>query len=319
MDEGTLLPQELVGKSDFSQGWQFFKSAIVFIFRKPILLIPLLLCWVIVAAIVLYIQYWWVYPADSGLALLESFGFVLIMSYAICLANLMLLEIISQIEDNQKVSFGKALATTVSQDSLKVIPLAVFFAVVWFIIIVLKALKSKARRGRSSPSPRDAAQTLAGIPGGLSASPFSWLRLGLDLFEKLLRMSVFLALPAIAWENEGSFSAFKKAVYIIKEHPIQFLSEYGLTLTAGIIMALPLVPIYIIDRSGGTFPNSVWYGVIFYEGIIWTLGIYLEQMTMALLYLWQMKSGADANTPDLSTFNKPDLLQDFQTLKNPQV
>jgi hypothetical protein len=301
-------------RSSFRQGWALFKSSIAFILEKPIFVIPIFLCWVISAAVVLYLRYWWVSPKASGLVLLEIFTFILVLAYSTCLSNLMLLELIKQIEDDDSISFGKAFAATISGDSLKVIPLAVFFAIVWFIILILQGVTDKFRGDRSEPSPRDAAQTLAGIPGGLSANPFSWLRLGLDMFEKLLRMTVFLALPAIAWEHEGSYAAFKKAVTIVKKHPTQFFSEYGLTLSAAFVMAIPLVPIYIVDKVGGTFPNSVWYAVIFYEGIIWTLGIYLEQMSMALLYLWQINWEKDGKTPDLATFEKPDLLQALHAL-----
>ncbi|HVM77152.1 MAG TPA: hypothetical protein VMU07_03310 [Candidatus Paceibacterota bacterium] len=323
MAESVAASRRDVGESSFSQGWRLFKSAIIFIFRKPAFLIPIFISWVVVGAVTFYIRYWWIYPDSNGLFFLELFGFILLMTYVIFVANLMLLELIKQLEDDQQVSFGKALAATISSDSIKVIPLAIFFAIAWFIIVIIQALTRKSRRNRAEPSLRDAAQTLAGIPGGLSVNPFSWLRLGLRMFEKMLRMTIFLALPAIAWEHEGSFSAFKKAVSIVKKYPLQFLSEYGLTLVAGTIMAIPLIIIFLLDSlgqsTGGTLPNIIWYWVIFYEGVIWTLGIYLEQMSMALLYLWQMKYESNGNTPDLSTFNKPDLLENLRALKSSQI
>lgn len=139
------------------------------------------------------------------------------------------------------------------------------------------------------------------------------------MLEKLLRMTVFLALPAICWEGKNSFSAFHEAVKIIKKHPAQFLTEYALTGTAGLIMALPLIPILLIDKMNVVIPNSIWLLVIIYEGFIWTLGVYLEQMTTALLYLWHLKWKNGGESGDLSEFLIPDLLADFHNLRSSQV
>ena len=109
------------------------------------------------------------------------------------------------------------------------------------------------------------------------------------MLEKLLRMTIFLALPAIAWENKGSFSAFGKAIEIIKQRPAQFLTSYALTGVFAVIMSLPLLPVFVLSEAKIDLPEYVWLAVIIYEGIIWTLGIYLEQMTTASLYLLHTK------------------------------
>ena len=232
----------------------------------------------------------------------------------ICVANIMMLEFMQQIEFGEKISFFKALKESLVVDLLKVIPVALIWAIIWFIILIIKVLTSKKKNRGSSrpePSPRDAALTL----GGANSGPFSWLKLVLRMFEKLVRMYVFLTLPAIAWENKGPFSAFKRSLEVIKRHPMQFITTYTLTGIASLFMAIPLIIVFYMDKSGVAFSSLFWTGVIIYEGIIWTLGIYLEQMSVGLLYLWHIKWLKKGGKGQLSDIAKPDLLDNVYELK----
>jgi len=172
-----------------------------------------------------------------------------------------------------------------------------------------RALISKSRREKVQPSVRDAARTLSGIN-----TPFSFGRFGLSMMEKAIRMTVFMALPAVAWENQGPFSAFKKSFQILKKHPVQFLISYSLTFAAGVIMALPLVPIYILDEMGGCFIIIYLIAIIIYVGIVWTLEVYLEQMSVGILYLWHMKWLRKGGQGELSSVKKPDLFDEIYEL-----
>jgi len=95
---------------------------------------------------------------------------------------------------------------------------------------------------------------------------------------------------------------------------MQFLTSYSLTFIAGMIMALPLVPIYMLDEMGVTLSSSVWIGVIIYVGVIWTLELYLEQMSVGILYLWHImwvKQGAQG---ELTSVRKPDFFDEIHDL-----
>lgn len=224
----------------------------------------------------------------------------------------MMLEFMQQMESGEKISFSKAFAEAVGIDFIRIIPIAIIWSILWFIIVVIRALTSKKRgSGKSEPSPRDAARTL----GGAESGPFSWLGLGLSMIEKLIRMVVFLSLPAIAWENKGPFSALGKAFGIIKKHAVQFLTTYTLTGIAALFMAIPLAIIFALDESGVKFSDLFWTVVIIYEGIVWTLGIYLEQMSTGMLYLWHLKWVQNGSVGELSSVPKPDLLDDVYELK----
>ena len=111
------------------------------------------------------------------------------------------------------------------------------------------------------------------------------------------------------------FSAFKKSIEIIRKHPVEFLTAYTLTGFAAVLMALPLVPVFVLDDLGVEFSGAFWLGVLIYECVIWSLNIYLEQMSVGLLYLWHLKWEKKGSKGDLSSIPKPDLLDEIYELK----
>ncbi|MGB9749055.1 MAG: hypothetical protein ACP5OZ_02575 [Candidatus Woesearchaeota archaeon] len=129
------------------------------------------------------------------------------------------------------------------------------------IISVLTSKEKDSKSSRPEPSARDAALTL----GGANSGPFSWLKLGLRMFEKLVRMYIFLTLPAIAWENKGPFSAFKRSLEVIKRHPMQFLTTYTSTGITSLFMSVPLIIIFYIDKSGVAFSSLLFH---LYSGLV---------------------------------------------------
>lgn len=298
--------------SKINEGWKLFKESCAFLFKKPIFLIPIFFSWIVFAIVVLYLRYYFQYPDSMGLGLFYIYLLIFVISLSICSANIMMLEFMQQMESGKKISFSDAFTEALGLNFIKVIPIAIIWSILWFIIVLLRALTSKKRgRGRSEPSPRDAARTL----GGAESGPFSWLGLGLSMIEKLIRMVVFLSLPAIAWEDKGPFSAIGKAFGIIKKHAVQFLTTYTLTGIAALFMAIPLIIIFTLDESGVKFSDLFWTIVILYEGIVWTLGIYLEQMSTGMLYLWHLKWVRNGSVGELSSVPRPDLLDDIYELE----
>lgn len=298
--------------SSIGEGWELFKDSFRFLFKKPIFLLPIFVSWIVFAGVVLYLRYYFTFPSSFLLGIGYLYLLTFTITFVICLANIVMLEFLQQLESGEKISLSKALKEALVFDLLKVIPIAMIWAIIWVMILIIKALTSKKKGGRRpEPSARDAAKTL----GGAESGPFSWIKLGLSMFEKLVRMVVFLTLPAIAWEHKGPFSSFGQAFKIIKKHPMQFFTTYTLTGFAALIMALPLLPIFLLDDAGVTFSATFWTIVIIYECIIWTLGIYLEQMSVGLLYLWHIKWVKNGSKGELSSISKPDLLDEVYELK----
>lgn len=286
----------------FGEGWKLFKDSLVFITKRPVFLFPIFFSWIVVSFITLYLRYYWQAPVNLFLGLFEILSFLLLVTYSICIANAVMLELLPQSSQSEQFSLGKALRKTIFNDAIRAIPIAFIWAILWFILIILQALtEGRNHSSRAQPSLQDAAMTL----GGMNGEPISWSRLGLQMLEKVLRLISFLALPGIVWEGKGPFRALKESVDILRSSPIQFLSTYTLTSVAAGIMTLPLLPIYVAAKEGIAISNFAWTIVIIYEGLAWSLSIYLEQMTLGLLYLKHMNIaqediiGRDTSTSEI--------------------
>lgn len=204
----------------------------------------------------------------------------------------MMLEFMQQMESGRNISFSKALKEAVILDLLKMIPLAAVWAAIWVAISILNCAARKNRGG-----------------GGVSYSIFNRI-------QQAVRMAVFLALPAIAWENKGPFSAIAQSVRIIRKHSIEFLATYTLTALTGLLLAIPLLIICALCKSGVTFPTIFWAGVVIYVGFVWALGIYMEQMSFGLLYLWHLRWTENGSKGRLSSVPAPDLLDQVYELEH---
>jgi hypothetical protein len=313
-----LTPEEeavLSGDAGIGDGWYIFTNSCKFIVKKPIFILPIFFSWVIFASGVIYLRFY-TNVNSFWLGVLIIFVVILVISIVICNANLLMLEFIQQMESGKKISFTKALKEVISIDSLKVFPIALVWAILWCVIIIIRAISRPKKQEKDEgkehkPNLKEIAYSLQDI----SSDPFSWFDLGLNLAEKLIRMAVFLALPAIAWENQGPRSAISKAIEVIKKHSRQFLINYSITLAATTIMAIPLAIIFTLSKDGVEFSSGFWTGVIIYEGIVWTLGIYLEQMSSAILYLWHIKWVKHGAAGKLTSVLKPDLFDSIYELK----
>lgn len=296
-----------------SEGFQLLVDGLHVLRKRPIFLLPIGLVWIIISAITLYIRYEFEFPEDLQGTLLYIYGFLFLFALIICMGNIIMLEFVEQIESGGEPDWGEALYEVFVRDLLKIVPLALLWAFVWFLILLLKVLTSKkneSSRSRAEPSMEDAARTLGGGHGGA----FSWFGLGLDMLEKLVRMATFVALPAVTWENKGPWAALGRASEVIGKHPVQFLTTYTLTGVAAFFMALPLAIVFYMSDSGIPISDQMWTLIIIYEGVTWSLSIYLEQMSIGLLYLWHLKWLKAGAQGELSSIEKPDLLDNVYEL-----
>lgn len=279
------------------EGWYLFKNSLRTIRHKPILLVPILSSWIVIAAIDLCAWYylyarWHRSEAEpSGrFVLLCIYLHVFLITLTICIANIVMLEFMQQIESGQTISVSKALREAAVLDLLKTIPLAAVWAAFWVVILIMKCAERKRRQ---------------------RGSGFAF-----DRIQQAIRMAMFLALPAIAWENKGPLSAIVQSVRIIRKHSVEFLTAYTLTALTGFLLAIPLCIICVLLQQGVTLPTTFWAGVIVYVGLVWTLGIYLEQMSLGLLYLWHLRWVESGSKGRLSSVPEPDLLDQVYELEH---
>ena len=277
---------------DWGKAWQLIVHAIQAFVQYPILLVPLLLAWVVDAAVTLYLKYGWfpIHPdAGIGTDCLAVFLAILAISLATLIACTLVLEMLQHLEDRCP-SLGDAVTETFGPDFFRVVALSLVWALIWFALTVIETLLT--RRGQSHDddmSAEDAAKTLAGW------GTFSLSRAFFSALEKGVRMIVFLILPAIAWEDLGVVAATKKGFAVLRAHLGMFARGYALTYASAGIIFLPPAILFSLGtgRHGHAplivFPAEVWVGVIIYIGAAWSFCMYLEQLFMAQLYLWHMK------------------------------
>jgi hypothetical protein len=135
---------------------------------------------------------------------------------------------------------------------------------------------------------QNAAATLAGL------GDFSLSEAFIGALQKGVRMVVFLILPAIAWENLGTYRAMKKGLAVLRAHLRLVGAGYALTYVAAAIVFIPSSIVFFLGtgRHGHSplihFPSYIWVATIIYMGMAWSFSLYLEELFMAQLYLWHM-------------------------------
>lgn len=267
-------------------GWDLIKDSVRVFNHHPKFLTPLLITWSIYAPIILYLEYGFNWDVLSiGQVFLFVFGIVFLFAFLLAFSCSMLLELIEQLESGQKMSLKKSFVHTLAHNTFKIIPIVIIWTIIWFILLVLQALFSKAKKkGERSFTAENAAKTLAGYRSfSLSCAFF-------EAVEKGVRMIVFLILPAIVWENLSFGRAIKKGIAVFKAHLSEFVTGFVLTWAAAVIIFLPPgILFYISDGLEVTFPTWVWIITIIYTAFAWSYSIYLEQMFTAELYLWNLK------------------------------
>ncbi|MBI1977787.1 MAG: hypothetical protein HYS55_03445 [Candidatus Omnitrophica bacterium] len=279
-----------MAKGGWGRGWQLILSTLKILQRHPLFLIPIIVVWAIYAPIIIYLKYFFPWGSyNFGVDLGVVFLTLFILSFIILFSCSVVLELIQQLEGRKELSLIGAFQETVSKNMIKILPITLIWAIIWFILTIIEALLSRKKKGKEDFNAENVAKTLAGY------SEFSLGRAFFEALEKGIRMIVFLILPAVVWEDLSFIMAIKKGFRILKAHLAEFASGYALTYAAAVIVFLP--PAIIFELGTGQhsnpplihFPDSVWTGVTVYIGFAWSFCMYLEQMFTASLYLWHLK------------------------------
>ncbi len=275
-------------------GFVVLGESVSFLFKMPIFLFPIFFAWIAIACVVLCVNYFYVDFEHFWAGLLFVYGIIFVIAFIISIANIIMLEIMQQIELGKQVSILKAVTEAFIFDFFKVIPIAMIWSIVWLFLAVARLFVSQGGR-------------YARLHPGVAVS--NWLfKFGISMFAKLVRMYIFLALPVIAWENKGPFKALSMSLVVIKKHTSVFIATYTATGVLAIFMAVPVTVVLLLSSTGVQFSGQFWMGVIFYESIVWTLGIYLEQMSVALIYRRHMLWKKRGEQGDISDVPKPKLM-----------
>lgn len=307
----------------WGRGWQLIVSTLRIFQRYPLFIIPIIIVWLIYAPIIIYLKYF--FPWNNfgfGVILVTIFLTLFVFSFVLLSSCSIVLELIQQLETGKKLSLGGAFQETVSRGIAKIVPIALVWAIIWFILTIIEALLSKNKEGKEEFNAGNVAKTLADY------REFSLSRAFLQALEKGIRMIVFLILPAVAWEDLSFTDAIKKGLRVLRAHLAEFASGYALTYAAATIVFLPPAIMFELGtgRHGNPplihFPDSVWVCVIIYIGFAWSFCMYLEQMFTANLYLWHLKWERKVELskkqgqplPDFNDIKQPSLLDNIPDL-----
>lgn len=251
----------------------------------PSLILPLVVCWAVYAPVVIYLKYsldWGAYSLGGQYGI--AFSAILLFSVVISFSCLTLLTTVRQIETegrpNVAVAVGVALVNTV-----RALPIAALWAVIWFVLAVLEAIFNKIRDEDRAPdfSTEDVAKTLAGFDAwSLSGAFFNALQKG-------VRMLAFLIYPALLWEGGSTAQSIKRGLAVARAHKVEFFTGFALTELFSAIVFLPPAILFILSgKFDIEFAEWVWITTIIYIGFAWSLSILMEQLFTAELYVWHM-------------------------------
>jgi hypothetical protein len=257
----------------------------------PLLAAPVLAVWLVVAPAFLYLRFafaWHQHGTWTQFGV--SFLFIAGLSALLLFSCDVVLHLIRQLEGSRP-SLRVAVRDAITKDALRLLPLALTWAVLWFALALAEALLSPRRDEDDSPDESFDAQVAAEALAG--DAQFSFSAAFVRALEKGVRMVMFLVVPAIAWEGLGMADAARRGVDILRENKAEFARGYALTFVATFAAALPVAIFMLLGSSRHgppivVFPQWLWAALIIYLGLLWTLSIYLEQLFMAQIYLWHL-------------------------------
>lgn len=267
--------------SEIKTGWSIFIDSIKALFRKPVLLAPLLIVWVVyfsAAAALLF-------PL-RGIAFHQFLQYILVMtlmlSVLMSFSFAMVLDMIKQNSESGKINFASALNSTFSRHIYKILPFSIFWLIIWLLFTFIESIVG----GKQS---RDAMLNLV-------TNPFKVTRIRslLRALMKAVRMVIFLAFPAIVWEGKGIISSIGRGYRILKSHFVEMATAYVVTGFSGVLLGIPPFLVYYFALDYYTSTTSIiitWLYIWF----AWSFTIYLEQLFVAGLYMrhlaWEQSGG----------------------------
>lgn len=299
-------------------GWPIILESFQIFRLHPKLIAPLLLTWCIYAPLIIITNYLIDWDKLSLFQLLIcTFGIILLYSFLLTFSCSVLMELIRQIEFGEEISIWIAIKDSFNRNFIALLPLIIFFSVIWFLILIIEAVISKFRPKEAKKlNYENVAKTLG------NWDVFSWPRLLFYYFEKALRMIMFLIVPCVVWHDPNFFKGLKEAMDVFKSHAIEFITGFIVTEAATTIIFLPVTVLFILSHSIH-LTDIVWMLSTIYIGLAWSYSLYLEQMYASQLYLWHRQwykqvlfaKETGGKVPELHEVPKPSLLNGLKDLR----
>jgi len=271
----------------FKNGFKLFVKTLAILPKYPILLIPLALACAVHIAIIFYAQYYFPKNLEFWPTFWLVFFLIYISSFSLCLACAGCLEMLEHMSIDKKINWPNFY-----KDIIKELPslivLAFIWAIIWIVLLIIEVLTSKKeeRKKRESFSMGGFTKKIAGIDHEVNIGGVI-----LDLIKKYVRMAALLTIPIITWKNKGVFSSIKEGLSIMFGNLAEFITGFALTEIGSIaIFFIPAFLIYLETESETiTYSNTTWTILFVWIAIAWIITIYLEQMFVTLLFIYDQK------------------------------
>ena len=283
-----------MGSSERSFGYKFARSVTILadtakvLLRHPILILPILIGWIFYFVEIIYFKYYFNWNACTQNQLFLVIFLIILSCCAIfSISSFIMLEIIEQIETNNKVNIFKAFSDAIFKDLYKALPIIFIWAFICFILDILEAIFSH-KKVNDNENDTLTFENAARIAAEYQS--FSLASLTFDLIKSGVRLIVFFIYPAIAWEEDNCIDAVKKAAVAIKQNFQEFLSGFFSIEIIVTILAIPAgIMFYLADERNIVFSDNAWLILIIYIAFVSSLYLYLQQMFATTLYLWIIK------------------------------
>jgi len=299
-----------------------FISTLKFFKKYPVCIVPLLICWCVYAWVIIYSEYYfdwnkYAWPINLGIV----FSCYILFSLMYGFSCLFILELMQQAETAGKVIVVKAFFDALFRDFFKSLPLLFIWALIWFLLMLLSAIFSRDDKNDNDKelTAKAAVGTLMGEGDSISFSSSFFHAL-----SKIVRMTTFMILPVIAWEDNSPRKAFKKGLSILADIKAEFTVAFGITgAFTTILLFGPSMLLLFVNKLDLVLPDQVWYVTLIYIACAMSLSFVVEQLYMAELYLWYKvcqseneKRIARGESPiKLGATAKPSFIDDIKSLK----
>jgi hypothetical protein len=274
-------------------GFKIMRSTLMFVFRKPVFLIPVLFALVTSLLVNGFIIFSTLdQTLSDGAYVGLGFLVIFVSSFFISLAQLIILELLEQHETDGDMKLGKAIGEALSRDLLRALPIILIWSLIQFLIQILDALVSGGENGRSTFLERILRRLLSGIRRGLH-----W--------------GVMLVLTALAWEDIKPKDAYHKAKTVYKKHFIEMLTGISISAVISLMFVVPVIIIIVLSSNGAIIigPTILIVMMVWFV-LIWCLGMIIEQIYTAELYLWYKVYEDEIETARQKGVNGPSSLYD---------
>jgi hypothetical protein len=214
----------------------------------------------------------------------------------IAIASLVVLELLEQHETNGKMRIGKALIDAIFKDLIRALPVILIWSMIQFILMIIDSIFSGGKNKRR---------------GFLSISTL------IRAITRGIRMAVMMILASVAWEQLPIIKSYKKGLNVFQDNFVEATSAVTISPLISYVCILPLIlAVLVIDSLEITVGIWFSYAAVIYLTIVYSIGLLIEQIFVAELYLWYK---AYENEVDIARMNNDYAPNSLKDIKRPSL